>query len=303
MTDHKPQPDRLPADPREDAAEPGPPAAAGRGKDVARGRTISVGMAAQAAQAAVEAGPLRIAEPSRPDAPAEGWRTLEPAAVTPAGRSQARHLQAPIALGEWLHRCQPFTGSEPQPIAVDAAGRLVMRSTGAVHSRLNGLVVIAGAGYASQVRRRTRGRQLDESLGGDDDTIMHLPGPVMAVVTPPAGQRLWSIRLDDDLLYVREANVMAFDDRVGFESGTLPIGDGNLQLMQFHGAGTVVLRTRGEVMAWPVLDDQLVRTAGDRLIGWAGRLFPAQVDDGGPRIGQRPEHAIGFRGEGYLLLD
>ena len=186
---------------------------------------------------------------------------------------------------------------EDCPLAVGTEGELLVQSAGAVHSRLSGLRAVRGALATEPVRRRFRGRSPEESLGGRTDPIVRWAGPTAAVIAPPEDRKYYALSVAGSLLYVREELVTAFDDRVGFESGRLPLAGEPVVLLSFHGEGTVVLRLRRRPSGIEVHGDDEVRVDPAALVGWTGRLFPSEVKET-----ERGTVPLAFKGQGILLV-
>lgn len=183
------------------------------------------------------------------------------------------------------------------PLAVGVEGELLIASRGGVCARMSGLRAMRGPLRTEPVERRSRGRGRGEPLGGEEDPIVRWEGPVAAVVAPPEGLRYHALRLAGSLLYVREELVHAFDDRVGYESGKLPLAGPPQVLLSFHGAGTVVLRLPRRPSGLEVRTGEEVHVDPDALIGWTGRLFPSVVAKPSP-----PSTPLAFRGQGVVLV-
>jgi hypothetical protein len=190
--------------------------------------------------------------------------------------------------------------SERAPLVVGPEGELFVHGQRDVYVRIAGLRAVGGDLRTSPVRRRMRGSELDESLGGDNP-IFRWHGPTTAVIAAPEGVSFTAFDLGhEDLLYVREEFLWAFDDRVGFESGRLPLAGKTVVLTQLFGTGSVVLSLPARPKALSVQDGQEVRVEPDALIGWTGRLFPDTTTGTAPyALGAPP---LAFRGEGTVLV-
>jgi uncharacterized protein (AIM24 family) len=122
-----------------------------------------------------------------------------------------------------------------------------------------------------------------------------LVGPGAAWVAGVPGK--WqAVSLEDDVLYVREDRVLAFDGGVSWEAGAIP-GDG-LRMLQFRGRGCVVLRLDTPPAAVKVTEDGPALVARDRLLGWVGRVVTHKHRGAGPS----PFHFT-CQGEGVVLFD
>jgi hypothetical protein len=232
--------------------------------------------------------------------PAGSWTVVETGADAIPRRSPSRPLLAisPPALSAMA---EGWTVELPQdtPLAVGADGELLIRSDGAIHSRLSGLRAARGPLRTETVARRFRVRDTrDQSpLGGEDDPIARWHGPVAAVLAPPERLRYHALRIAGSLLYVREELVHAFDDRIGFESGRLPLAGSPALLLSFHGEGTVVLRLARRPSGLEVREGDEVHVDPNALCGWTGRLFPSEVSAPNPR-----NAPLAFRGQGIVLV-
>jgi hypothetical protein len=251
-----------------------------------------------AANAAVErldgAGVMLSIERERPQHPSGEWKVVETGA-DPIPADDPR----PIAIVPSSASAEAWAVELPSetPLAVGAEGELLVSAAGAVHARLSGIRAVRGPLVTDPVERRYRTRTSDEPLGGDGDPILRWRGPVAGVLAPPDGLRYHALRVGGSLLYVREELVHAFDDRVGYESGRLPLAGSPVILLSFHGEGTVVLRLPRRPTGLTVRSDEEVHVDPDALVGWTGRLFPSAVPEPKP-----PSAPLAFRGQGIVLV-
>ncbi|HVZ70795.1 MAG TPA: tetratricopeptide repeat protein [Polyangia bacterium] len=156
---------------------------------------------------------------------------------------------------------------------------------------------VAAVGVRSEgAFRRAQGRRTSVALGTADAPFFRLVGPGAAWVAGAPGA--WqALSLEDDILYVREDRVLAFDGGVSWEAGAIP-GDG-LRLLQFRGRGCVVLRL-GDAppTAVKVTEDAPALVSRARLLGWVGRVVTHKHRNGAPS----PFDLI-CHGEGVVLFD
>jgi len=155
----------------------------------------------------------------------------------------------------------------------------------------------SGAAAWQPAFRRVRGRATDAALGGGGRWrgFFRVSGAGELWVAGPPG-RWATVALEDDILYLREDNVLAFDDGVSWEAGHIP-GDG-LRLLQFRGSGRVALQFAEPPAAIRVTAGQPVCVPRARLYGWVGRVVPH-----GRRDGAAQPFEIQCDGEGVVLLD
>lgn len=254
---------------------------------------------AAAAEQLSSGGRLWLEREQETSRPSGGWSVVETGA---ARWSRVRRHSRPISA-----LSPPMLGAIAEswalelphdtPLAVGPEGELLVSSRGSIHARLSGLRVVRGPLRTEPVVRRYRARGSTEALGGEDEPIVRWNGPVAGVLRPPAGVRFVAIRVDETLLYVLEELVLAFDDRVGFESGRLPLAGRSSVLLSFHGEGIVVLRLSRSPSGLEVGVSEEVLVDPDALIGWTGRLFPSEVKDPEP-----PNVTLAFKGQGIVLV-
>lgn len=271
-----------------------------RARGIADAQMTAVRDAASEAVQRMRANTVSLSvEEERPRAAGGEWTVLETGADSDPrvpGPSHARPSLAPPALEAAVARWT-VTLAENTPLAVGSEGELLVSSRTAVCSRLSGLRAVRGPLRWEPVQRRYRTRDSDEPLGGEVDPIVRWQGPVAAVLAPPNGLRYHALRIGGSLLYVREALVHAFDGRVGYESGELPLAGEPVILLSFHGEGTIVLRLPRSPSGLEVRPDDEVHVDPSALVGWTGRLFPSAVAEPHP-----PSAPLAFRGEGIVLV-
>jgi uncharacterized protein (AIM24 family)/Tfp pilus assembly protein PilF len=143
--------------------------------------------------------------------------------------------------------------------------------------------------------RRAQGRRSSEPLVAQGAPFFRLVGPGDVWVAGNPG-RWQAVSLEDDILYVREDRVLAFDGGVSWEAGAVP-GDG-LRMLQFRGRGCVVLRLDAPPLAVKVTEDRPALVGRDHLIGWVGRLVTHRQ-----RIAGATPFELACQGEGVVLFD
>src|SRR4029079_9643342 len=169
-------------------------------------------------------------------------------------------------------------GQAPAPAIPSGALRLSISDE--AHVRADG--VLAGAGNLAwhPAFRRSQGRHTTERLGSDGARFFRLTG-TGDVWIAGAPARWLPVALTEDVLYVREDRVLAFEGTLSWETGTVPGAD--MRMMQFRGRGVVALALGDAPFAIKVTEDRPTLLTGSRLVGWVGRLVPhgAPVGRGG----------------------
>ncbi len=249
----------------------------------------SIGPVRSAPPAERPAAPPGPSDPRAPTPPAPPPALEDVAGLTPS-ELVARHLlvEPPTGLGQ----------HGAQVVVVRARASLVVRGTA-----VRALIPDGAPFRASPAYRRARGRALDEVLGGAEAALGELAGSGRVVlVASGATARLVPIQLSaGELLYLREAFLVAFEGSVHHESGRLPRGDaGYHSMVQLSGDGAVVVELDGHLHAVPVEGEGTVAVVSDHVVGWTGRLFPKPLDPAHAPGGGRGY--VGFSGEGSVLV-
>jgi len=199
------------------------------------------------------------------------------------------------------HQLERWTVELPESLvfAVGPDGRLHCDTQRDLYVRLGTLQAVHGKLESRMVHRRARGKDLEEYLG-EDDPIFEVTGPCRMTLEVSPDESIVVLALDDDILYVRESRILAFDDRSAYESARLPFGKDPVPMLQLHGSGFVALRFHTHPTALPVRDGQELRVNPDKVLGWTGRLFPNMQKGTAPYSLTAPR--LVFRGEGAVLL-
>jgi uncharacterized protein (AIM24 family) len=192
-------------------------------------------------------------------------------------------------------------GQAPAPAIPNGALRLTIADE--VHVRADGVLAGAGDLKWTPAFRRSQGRHTTERLGQDGARFFRLTG-AGDVWIAGAPARWLPVSLTEDVLYVREDRVLAFDGTLSWETGTVPGAD--LRMLQFRGRGVVALTLGEAPVAIKVTDDRPTLLAGARLVGWVGRLVPHGAPikaAAAPVDADQPPFQVICQGEGVVLLD
>src|SRR5262245_8768269 len=189
-------------------------------------------------------------------------------------------------------------GQAPAPAIPSGALRLAI--TDEAHVRADG--VLAGAGTLAwhPAFRRSQGRHTTERLGSEGARFFRLTGNGDVWIAG-APTRWMPVSLTEDVLYVREDRVLAFDGTLSWETGTVPGAD--LRMLQFRGRGIVALSLGEAPVAIKVTEERPTLLAGARLVGWVGRLVPHGAPLAGGADGETAPFQVVCQGEGVVLLD
>jgi hypothetical protein len=179
---------------------------------------------------------------------------------------------------------------------------------------------------ATPLKRRTRGRVLDEPLGGVAAPLVEIAGNVEIVLGPGPNQRLLPIAVHEEPLYLREELLSAFELNVSYENGRLPIGDGEaIPMVQLRsipaadaagagggtntkntntknaGGGTIIAAMPESLITIEIVQGHRALVRGLSVLGWTGRVMPRALLPSEALAGTRG--LVALAGEGMVLLD
>ncbi len=224
-----------------------------------------------------------------------GIHSLSVGAPLTVGRSE-QHVFEPTPIADLADRTRLIEPLSSR-FLVGSNGYLMMDVVDRGYARLEGLHFCSSTGLAYKpARRRQRGQTLDSLLGDDKKPIFEIEG-TGRLGFHPRGAMFTAISLNDDVAYIREDLVFAFDSQISFENGKTP--GGNEQVVHFHGRGAIVLQTAITPQSLEITPDRGAVIPAGGLVGWFGRLLP-RAAHGGPF--DRSLNAIEVTGEGVLLF-
>lgn len=152
------------------------------------------------------------------------------------------------------------------------------------------------------LRRRFRGTETDEPLGGATHGLVALVGNGRLLVVPPPGQHAHCVLVGTEPFYVREERLLGLEPTVAYENGRVSFGvDEQVPIVQLAGRGAVIFCADAAVAGLAVTARQTVQVRGDKVLGWNGRMLPRTLGahDGVFTAGGYVE----FSGEGTVLME
>jgi tetratricopeptide (TPR) repeat protein len=231
-------------------------------------------------------------------------RAVEVAAPSSAasgtGSRVAWGSTAPVPLSQLATELLVRPDEGDEAIEVTAGGALVIRVRDRVLARLDGIHVTGGELEYEPAMRRSRGRETDEKFdfGG---TRMHVVSGEGYLIAVPGEQAFTAVSLDDDIFYLREDLVFAFESTLRWENGNVPGLRGKLPVVQFRGDGAIAIRTAEPLVRVKLPGQGVLLVAAMRLAGWIGRVIPRAVVP--PTDGPMGEVCVECTGEGVVLID
>lgn len=193
---------------------------------------------------------------------------------------------------------RPDDGNDP--FEISASGALIIRVTDRVLTRLEGVHITGGDLQYDFAMRRSRGHQTEERFDFGGTPLHTVSGHGYLVAVP--GKRVFSaVTLDDDILYLREDLVFAFETSLRWESGNVPGMRGKLPVVQFRGDGAVAVRLTRPLVRIKLPPSGVVFVDADRLAGWIGRVIPRAVVP--PPGGPMGTMCVECTGEGIVMIE
>jgi len=185
-------------------------------------------------------------------------------------------------------------------LEVTASGALIVRVTERVLSRLDGVHVTGGDLAYEPATRRSRGHQTEEPFDYGGPPLHAITGHGYLIALP-GDASFAAVALDDDILYVREDLVFAFQSSLRWENGNVPGLRGRTPVVQFRGDGAVALRVQKPLVRVKLPPNGVVFVDAKRIAGWIGRVIPRAVVP--PQGGPMGDVCIECTGEGIVLVD
>jgi uncharacterized protein (AIM24 family) len=109
------------------------------------------------------------------------------------------------------------------------------------------------------------------------------------------------MQLSDDVVYLREDLVFAFEEKLGWENGHVPGSGGQIPVVQLRGEGCVAIRTRQLPLSVKLAPERTLYVDADALAGWIGRVVPRVVAPAAG--GESSAPFVECTGEGVVLLE
>ncbi len=220
---------------------------------------------------------------------------VQAASPSPLAASDAV-MNEPVPVAELTSRTRlpaPLTGR----FLISESGYLLSDVADRGFTRLDGLKFLSSEGLSyKRAKRCYRGKMSNTPFGSKDAPMYEIEGN--GRLGFKAGGGVFSaISLDDDVAYMREDFVFAFDPELDYENGRVPGAEGNL--VHFRGRGSVVLCTPKRPEALDITPNRGVILPFANLVGWFGRVVPRGADASPFDEGLRP---LELTGEGALLI-
>jgi uncharacterized protein (AIM24 family) len=226
-------------------------------------------------------------------------QAIPSAAAAGAGTRVAPGSKPPLPLSEFAtsRLVRPEDGD--YPFEISATGVLIVRVDGRMLTRTEGVDVTGGQLSYEPATRRSRGAQTGESFDTGGRPMFVVSGHGHLIASPLGGQ-FTAVQLDEDIFYLREDLVFAFEPDLRWENGHVPGSGSRLQMIQFRGSGSVAFRTERPLLAVKLAPERVLYVDAAALAGWIGRVVPRAVAPAGG--GHLSELFVECTGEGVVLV-
>ncbi|GAB4510649.1 MAG: hypothetical protein Tsb0020_28000 [Haliangiales bacterium] len=181
-----------------------------------------------------------------------------------------------------------------------AGGFLIARVKGRMFARSEGVSVTGGALRFQVASRHVRGSSTGEPFASDGRDMFAVSGEGHLIASP-LGEHFSVVALDDDILYLREQSVFAFEDQLRWENGHVPGSKATLRMVQFRGTGEVAFRSKRPLVSIKLAPEHVLHVDARALSGWIGRVVP-RAKIASARTGE-PDMIIECTGEGVVLIE
>jgi tetratricopeptide (TPR) repeat protein len=230
---------------------------------------------------------------------AQAEPTAAGAGVAGKGTRVAAGARPPQPLSELAtaRLVRPEDGDHP--FEISGTGVLVVRVDGRIYTRTEGVDVTGGTLAYEPASRRARGRDQSEPFSMDGRSMFVVTGNGHLIASPLGGQ-FTAVQLDDDIFYLREDLVFAFEPGLRWENGHVPGSQAQLLMVQFRGSGAVAFRTMHPLLAVKLAPDRVLYVDAHALAGWIGRVVPRGVQAAGNP--GTSELFVECTGEGVVLV-
>ena len=246
--------------------------------------------------------PQRDAVPDPADGQSVVSRAVEVAtpAVTASGARVGWGSTGPVPLSQLATELLVRPDEGEEPFEVTAGHELVIRVKDRVLTRLDGIHVTGGELEYEPAMRRSRGHNTEDKFDFGATQMYSVSGRGYLIAVP-GDKKFTAVSLDDDIFYLREDLVFAFEASLRWENGNVPGLRGRLPVVQFRGDGAVALRTELPLVRVKLPPQGVVFVDAVRLAGWIGRVIPRAVVP--PTDGPMGELCVECTGEGVVLVD
>lgn len=213
---------------------------------------------------------------------------------------EASSAKPPVPLSQFATEALVRADDGTEVFEVANSGVLVIRVSERLYTRLDGIHVTSGSLAFEPAMRRRHGRKTSDHFDCGGSQLHAVAGQGYLIAVP--GKRAFTtIALDDDVLYLREDLVFAFEAGLRWENGNVPGLRESPPFVQFRGDGAVALRCERPLVRVKLPAEAVISVDAANLAGWVGRVIPRAV---APTTRKPDTQAVvDCSGEGVILVD
>lgn len=202
-----------------------------------------------------------------------------------------------IAINEFAAARLLGAQASGEPFVV-ADGMLVLQVDRPVPARTIGAIASSGEIGFAPLMRRMRGQTTTLPFGTGADSLFLTTGRGQLVVSPRGGH-FTILALQNDVLYLREAALYAFEESLLWENGRIPGGgEAGIEVVQLRGSGRCVFHASQPTFCVKLESPHTLFIETRALLGWIGRVVPRHL----PVDPSTGTAYIECSGEGALIL-
>jgi len=181
--------------------------------------------------------------------------------------------------------------------------QIVLRG-GQVHSRLTELVAFEGNLIFEPEFKKFKGKETNALFGTKDNLMVKITGEGQLLFSPNNG-KIHLFLLEDEMLYLAESNIFAFQEGISWENGRIQgKGSEDIDLVQFKGRGIIALATKSKLASIQLAYTSPLLVDVSSLIGWYGKILPKIIALIAPSEGAMgKKNMVELKGEGCVLLE
>jgi tetratricopeptide (TPR) repeat protein len=181
--------------------------------------------------------------------------------------------------------------------------QVVLRG-GQVHARLTGLVAFEGDLIFEPEFKKFKGKETNAYFGTKDNLLVKITGEGQLLFSPE-NLKIHLFHLEDEMLYLDESAVFAFQEGINWENGRIHgEEERDVNLVQFRGRGIIALATKEKLASVQITSAHPLLVDLFSLTGWYGKILPKIIALSVPsEVKKGKKIMVELKGEGSVLLE
>lgn len=212
----------------------------------------------------------------------------------------------PKSTGEKEFKSSFYLGLDEGESGSTSVNLLNINFSGYTYGRVKGLIAAEGQLDFEPVKKSYQGKPSNKDLGGEDDPIMKIVGDGKIILSPDE-KKLKIINItSEDVLYLKEPSILAFQSGISWENGKISLDKNNLlELIQLKGQGDIAILFNKYPVEKQVSEDSPFKVSANAIIGWQGKVIPKVVHITQKKEGGEETNIpfIEFTGKGKVIIE